>query len=196
MPGVDDIKAILFSGGWVMIPLFFLACLLYANVFTLLLYTFRTNLGGRNELAWSRWVAAPETGQGRVGEIIRYTQQQAKSVQQVRSRFDEVRVALLSVLDRRVRFLNTLVAVAPLLGLLGTVIGMLSTFYGIALEGGNETFEAVASGIKEALVTTQTGLMIALPALFGVLFIRRRKHAFEVNLARLESVTLTHLSFD
>jgi len=57
-----------------------------------------------------------------------------------------------------------LAAVAPLLGLLGTVTGMVGTFRVIGMEGtGNP--QALASGIEEALVTTQTGLLIAIPGL-------------------------------
>ena len=50
----------------------------------------------------------------------------------------------------------------------------------------------VAGGIHEALLTTQTGLMIALPGVFASLVIKRRKNTLEEAISRLESMTLIH----
>jgi biopolymer transport protein ExbB len=70
----------------------------------------------------------------------------------------------ISPLNRHMSAILILAAVAPLLGLLGTVTGMVDTFRVIGVEGtGNP--QALASGIEEALVTTQTGLLIAIPGL-------------------------------
>ncbi len=178
-----------------MIPLFLLAVLLYAQAFQLIFYLRRTRIGNRGEVHWWDWVRSPEKAEGRVGEIIRYTQEGAISTAQVRNRFDEVRLAIVALIDRRARFVGTLVAAAPLLGLLGTVLGMLQTFFGISTSGGGETAGVVAGGISEALVTTQTGLTIALPGLFLVMMINRQRQAIEARLARLESLTLSHLKF-
>lgn len=184
------------SGGWVMIPLFGLAVLLYAQAFQLVLYVRRTDLGRADEIRWWDWVRHPQHAEGRVGEIIRYSQSDVSSARQVRNRFDEIRLAFVSLIDRRTKFLGTLVAAAPLMGLLGTVLGMLQTFLGIATSGGAETAGVVAEGISEALVTTQTGLTIALPGLFIVMLIQRQKHGLEARLARLESLTLSTLKFE
>jgi biopolymer transport protein ExbB len=73
---------------------------------------------------------------------------------------------------------------------------MLQTFMGIATSGGTETAGVVASGISEALITTQTGLTIALPGLFVVMMIQRQKQGLEARLARLESLTLSYLKFE
>jgi biopolymer transport protein ExbB len=181
------------SGGVVMLPLFALAVVLYAQAFQLVMFLRRTDLGGGDEVKWWEWVRSPSDAEGRVAEIIRYTQADASSVRHIRSRFDEVRSALLELIDRRTRFVGTLVGGAPLLGLLGTVFGMLRTFFGISTSGGGETAGVVASGISEALVTTQTGLTIALPGLFMIMLIRQRRHRLEARLARLESLTLSHL---
>lgn len=71
------------------------------------------------------------------------------------------------IVVRLERFLNTLgsvALVAPLLGLLGTVIGMIKVFTVIRLEGvGNA--DALAGGISEALITTATGMAVAIPAI-------------------------------
>ena len=99
-------------------------------------------------------------------------------------------------IDRRLILLNTMVAAAPLMGLLGTVIGMLSTFKALATSGGTETVDKVANGISEALITTQTGLFVALPGIFLIMIIRTRKHAIEAALARIEAISLTKLDLD
>ena len=88
----------------------------------------------------------------------------------------------------RLGLIGTLVAAAPLLGLLGTVMGMLQTFFGISTSGGSETAGVVAAGISEALVTTQTGLTLALPGLFIVMMIQRQRHHLEAKLARLVTI--------
>jgi biopolymer transport protein ExbB len=59
-----------------------------------------------------------------------------------------------------------------------------------------ETAAVVASGISEALVTIQAGLIIALPGLFVLMLIQRRRHQLEAKLARLESITLSYMRFD
>ncbi|MFO7596767.1 MAG: MotA/TolQ/ExbB proton channel family protein [Desulfocurvibacter africanus] len=77
---------------------------------------------------------------------------------------------------RHVGAILMLAAVAPLLGLLGTVSGMIATFDVIA-ESGTGNARALASGISTALVTTQSGLVVAVPgmALGGVLLRRAAK---------------------
>ncbi len=193
---LEKIVNIWLSGGWVMIPLALLAVLIYSNGLQLLLFLRRGNIQLGSDSQWSAWVYEPKKATGRVGEIIRYTQQNVSEAKHVRNRFAEVRQSMLHSIERRLVFLNTLVAAAPLLGLLGTVIGMLGTFDAIAQGGGAETAAMVAAGISEALITTQTGLFIALPGIFLILIIRRRKHAVEAALARIESLMLTKLKFD
>jgi biopolymer transport protein ExbB len=193
---MDRIWQIWLSGGWVMIPLFLLAILLYTQAFQLVMFVRRNDISARKVAHWWEWVRHPERAEGRVAKIIRFTQEGVASADHVRNRFDQVRLAITSLIDRRSRFIGTLVATAPLLGLLGTVLGMLQTFFGISTSGGAETAGVVAAGISEALVTTQTGLTVALPGLFIVMVIRRRKHAFEAKLARLESLTLSALKVE
>jgi biopolymer transport protein ExbB len=190
---MDRIWQIWLSGGWVMIPLFLLALLLYTQAFQLVMFVRRNDISAKKESQWWEWVRHPERAEGRAAKIIRFTQSGVASADHVRNRFEEVRIAIVNLIDRRSRFIGTLVAAAPLMGLLGTVLGMLQTFFGISTSGGAETAGVVAAGISEALVTTQTGLTIALPGLFIVMVIRRRKHALEAKLARLESLTLSAL---
>lgn len=68
-------------------------------------------------------------------------------------------------LEKRLSLLNTLAKIAPLLGLLGTVIGMIQTFSVVATLSKGINMEALADGIWQALITTATGLIIAIPAI-------------------------------
>jgi len=75
-----------------------------------------------------------------------------------------------------------------LLGLLGTVTGMIRTFKAITLAGvGNPT--AMASGIAEALITTATGLIIAIPALVAYRMLRSRVDGHVIDMEK-ESLKL------
>lgn len=75
----------------------------------------------------------------------------------------------------------TLAAVSPLFGLLGTVTGMITTFDVISLFGTGNA-KAMAGGISEALITTQSGLMAAIPGLIMLVFLTRRATRLEGRL--------------
>ena len=76
----------------------------------------------------------------------------------------------------RLAAIGVLAAVAPLLGLLGTVLGMIQTFDVISIFGTSNA-KAMAGGISVALITTETGLLIAIPGLFisGALIRKARR---------------------
>lgn len=74
-------------------------------------------------------------------------------------------------------------ATAPLLGLLGTVTGMINAFEALAAWGSAHP-RALSSGISEALVSTQTGLLVAIPVLFAGQFLRRRAQTFQARVDR------------
>ncbi len=85
-------------------------------------------------------------------------------------------------LDERLAVIGVLAAVAPLLGLLGTVLGMIETFDVIAVFGTGNS-RALASGIGVALITTQTGLLVAIP---GLLMSNRLGRAAQQLKTRLD----------
>ncbi|NND65539.1 MAG: MotA/TolQ/ExbB proton channel family protein [Gammaproteobacteria bacterium] len=75
-------------------------------------------------------------------------------------------------LERYLNALGTIAAISPLLGLLGTVIGMVKVFAAITAHGvGNPA--VLAGGISEALITTAAGLTVAIPTLIGYRYLRR-----------------------
>jgi len=64
--------------------------------------------------------------------------------------------------------LSAMIAAAPLLGLLGTVSGLVRTFESLSSRGGQNSMEGLAGGISEVLVATESGLVVAIPALLIV----------------------------
>jgi biopolymer transport protein ExbB len=82
-----------------------------------------------------------------------------------------------------VSYLSIIAAIAPMVGLLGTVSGMVKAFNSIATQGMGKP-ELLADNISEALITTATGMSIAIPAMFFFFFFRNRygKIVAEVNL--------------
>ena len=67
-------------------------------------------------------------------------------------------------LERRLSMLGTIATISPLLGLLGTVVGMITAFTGLTESSGANP-DLLAAGISQALITTAFGLMIAVPGL-------------------------------
>jgi len=82
--------------------------------------------------------------------------------------------------------LAVLVAVAPLLGLLGTVLGMVGTFQAVGVRHA-DTAVMVADGIGQALVTTQIGLVAALPGTFALAYLQRLLRRLANDIDRCES---------
>ena len=70
----------------------------------------------------------------------------------------------LAWVQRRVPVLSVMITLSPLAGLLGTVSGLLTTFSGMASDSTTKPIDIISSGISEALVTTQAGLLMAIPA--------------------------------
>lgn len=86
-------------------------------------------------------------------------------------------------MERFITTLGTIAAISPLLGLLGTVVGMIKVFAAITAHGvGNPT--VLAGGISEALITTAAGLTVAIPALIGYRYLRSRIDSLVVQMEK------------
>ena len=96
------------------------------------------------------------------------------------------------LLEERLNILATVAGVAPLLGFLGTVTGMIKAFQQIENLGGNVNATVLAGGIWEAMITTAAGLMVGIPAIVGYnhLTSRIRAMAADMEKAGGELVTL------
>lgn len=143
-----------------MVPLIVLSVVLYSRCFGLY-FTMRT--------ARRRLVAASAEN---LGNLLRVRTLRA----QLNETFEQQRFVIL-----------TLIAAAPLMGLLGTVTGMISTFESLVERSGQRSFEGLADGISVALITTETGLAIAIPAVILLHFAQRHVQHGEQNLVRIES---------
>jgi len=179
------------TGGWVMGAMVILSLVIYATAAHLLMTAYHRGLTKATDTVLRTWVVDPAESPRSVRELVRYTQDEIHSVKDIEGRFREVEATRVSELDRRVAFLNVLVISAPLFGLLGTVLGMLLTFKAIGI-GGSSASEIIAKGISEALVATQTGMMVAIPGLIMASIAKRWRNEYVAFLARLESVTLRH----
>jgi len=96
-------------------------------------------------------------------------------------------------MERFLTALGTVAAIAPLLGLLGTVIGMIKVFAQLELEGAGNA-AALAGGISEALITTAAGLTVAIPALIFHRYFSRRVDEIVVDMEQdaLRLVEIVH----
>jgi biopolymer transport protein ExbB len=177
------------DGGLLMLPMAGLAILIYWTALDLFLRINRKQFLSFKPKELSDWVAQPEKASRRIREILEFTHFQIHSLQQLRDRFQEARAAYIPRIDRRIRFLAILVSISPLMGLLGTVMGMLTTFDGLTLYAGR-TLDLVAAGISEALITTQTGLMIAIPGMVLLYMVQKRRNHLHILLVHLESLSM------
>lgn len=84
----------------------------------------------------------------------------------------------ISKLLRKIDYLAFIGSTAPMLGLLGTVTGMIKSFNQIALTQGSTKAGQLAGGISEALITTCLGLIVAIPTMFFVTFFKNRIEEF------------------
>lgn len=109
--------------------------------------------------------------------------------------FDEVREVTeaegtrqASILNNRISYLNDISRVAPMIGLFGTVIGMISAFKGMAEDPG-VSHMTLAPGVAQALVTTATGLVVSIPC---VIFYSIFRGKVQKLIAELEAA-MTHI---
>lgn len=96
-------------------------------------------------------------------------------------------------LERFLNTLGTIAAITPLLGLLGTVIGMIDVFSAIMIHGTGDA-SRLAGGISQALITTASGLTVAIPAIFFHRFFMRRVDEVTLSLEQqaVHLVDLVH----
>ena len=76
-------------------------------------------------------------------------------------------------LEKNINMLGTIGAIAPLLGLLGTVLGIISSFLAIT-DGAMQDPALLAAGVSQALITTAAGMIVAIPALVAYRYFQRR----------------------
>lgn len=137
---------------------------------------------------WKAWVHRPNAGRGPIGRLIRFATG-ARTIDDTARLFDEMRSAEVKPFDRDFLIMRVCVAAAPLLGLLGTVVGMVATFDALNQgSGGDETQGLVSDGISVALITTETGLVIALAGLFFKYQLEQKHQRYKAFIAQMETL--------
>jgi len=200
------------SGGLVMWPILLLALIAFGITLERL---WNLNLVHTNAehlmvevdefIQQGQWQRADESCERNPGVVARVMEaildHKELTREQMEDRATEVILSCRPSLERFLSGLNIIAAVSPLLGLLGTVTGMIATFL-VITEHGTGDPRLMAGGISEALLTTQFGLMVAIPALMAHALLNRWvEHILgdiETNSLKLlnsiERLPLGHLS--
>jgi len=178
------------AGGWAMAGIAVIALVMFGLGMHvhLKLRAKGVRLKTMREQTWRRWIEHPRERRGPLGNLVHAAMHQT-SHEQLAAFFEELRTTDMAPFARDLRVMKICVTAAPLVGLLGTVTGMLATFGALASgSSGDKTMGQVAEGISEALITTETGLVIALPGLFFNYQLLRKHERYQAFLKYLETV--------
>ncbi len=180
------------AGGWIMLPLFI--CVIIASaIIAERFWSLQTKRISPPELItqiW-QWLRYNQVDDNRIqamrnnsplGQILAAGLVNRECSREItREGIEDVGRHVTVELERNLNTLGTIAAIAPLMGLLGTVIGMIKVFAVITTEGvGNP--ETLAGGISEALITTATGLVIAIPSLIFYRYFRGKISTLVVDM--------------
>jgi len=133
------------------------------------------------------WEQAQDRAQAQPGPVAAVLRVLLQAVSRDRDALEELALHQarheLQRLSQRLPLLNLIAGLAPLVGLLGTVVGMVKAFQQVAAAQGAVNPGMLASGIWEALLTTVAGLMVAIPAVIfhHALDQRVKRYAFEMD---------------
>jgi len=185
MNNLLDAVEYLQQGGWVMIPLAATSVLMWIMILERVMVFTRF---GRSEfdlatvLSIVRHENVGVPKQGLKGELLgRFMIARYGDPEVDRYVLRQQQEMLRGQLRQRLAMIAVLASVAPLLGLLGTVLGMIESFEVISIFGTGNA-RALAGGISMALVTTQAGLVIAVPGLFISGWLMRKARILENSL--------------
>lgn len=183
---------IIVAGGWLMVPIIICSVAVIAISVERYWTLNPTKIAPRTLLAqvWS-WIKNNQIDAAKLRELKQSSQlgkilaaglSNSKHGREVmKDSIQEAATQVVHDLERYVGSLGTIAAVAPLLGLLGTVFGMIEVFTAIMLEGSGNT-AVLAGGISKALITTAAGLCVAIPAMIFHRFFQRRIDSIVVTM--------------
>jgi len=185
----EQARTIWQSGGWGMYALAFKGLVMFGiGMFVLFRLIGGGALSSADE-AFRRWQRGKPAA-GPLGDVVEEAMKH-KSLGAMEHFFDALRNDEMTPYDRDLRVLRVSVSTAPLLGLLGTVTGMLVTFGALATGGGGDkTMGMIAGGISEALVTTETGLVLGLAGMMMQFVLARQQDGIARKFARVETLCL------
>ena len=190
LENIYRIEAYLSGGGVVMIPLMLVSIIMWALIINrawCLRQYDRKNISRKKAGAFVRNNEIPDAREYRgitalfVTEFLGRRSGKAALDKYI---LDETVISLAASLDKHLALIGILAGIAPLMGLLGTVTGMIKTFDIISVFGTGNA-RAMAGGISEALITTQTGLFVAIPGLYMQGFLARRAKKLKHRISSL-----------
>lgn len=169
-----NFNELIHEGGYVMAAIFALSACIYT-------LAFRTWMIGQTAAMPAKYVKDGLLTLNELPQSSRYWATFKKSIlsigmdQSARVHYlDTKKAKFRRALSSQLSLLTTLAAAAPLLGLLGTLVGMIDTFEALASSRSGDTSSMVAGGISKALITTNAGLIVAIPAII-VSYLAKRK---------------------
>lgn len=192
---------IVLNGGWMMIPLGALSVVTVMLIFTFLITLRRGAVVSGRYMQTADALLRKKDYLGLLAISNRHNEMVAHIMQRTmdfmtkhpKARFSELReiaqtegMRQASALNQRVAYLADIGTLAPMLGLLGTVIGIVQSFGVIAIDAAATRPTMLASGVGEALIVTAAGLLVGIPAMAAYAFFRGRVHAM---ISDLESAT-------
>jgi biopolymer transport protein ExbB len=182
--GVVYVWELVKAGGWMMLPIIFSSIVATAIVAERL-WTLRVSRVSPPHLlgqVW-RWIKEKKLNAAKLkelrassplGEVLAAGLANSKHGREIMKEcIEEAASRVIHELERYLNALGSIAAMAPLLGLLGTVFGMIEIFNGFMGDGMSNT-ASLASGIGKALITTAAGLIVAIPAVFFHRYLLRR----------------------
>lgn len=176
------------SGGWAMSAIAVIAMVMFSLGTHIWLGLHAKGFHSVPERIWRTWIKHPEKRRGPIGDLLDFVIG-AETLEDTALFCQQLRATEIAPFTRDLKVMKICVSAAPLVGLLGTVTGMLTTFGALSTgSGGEKTMSMIAGGISEALITTETGLVIALPGLFFQYLLTRKHDLYKAFLAHLETV--------
>lgn len=185
---------LLLSGGWIMWPIFAASAISVAIILERF-WTLRRRVVlppglGDEVRAWARQHKLDPAhlqalrGNSPLGELLAAgLEVRHRPREQVKERIEDVGRHVVHQLERFLNTLGSIASVAPLLGLLGTVIGMIHMFLAI-LDHGIGDVTQLAGGIGQALICTAAGMVVAIPALLFHRYFRGRVTEFVIEMEK------------
>jgi biopolymer transport protein ExbB len=182
------LQAYLVAGGVVMLPLLVISIIMWILIINRMFFFRRLNRKNMSRERAGRYIQEgqipdPQDYKGAIAMLVTEFQARRTGNNHIdRQILDETVMSVVSKLDDNLTIIGALAKVSPLLGLLGTVTGMIATFDIISVFGAGNA-RAMAGGISEALISTQTGLIIAIPGLYAHNFLTRRAENLKRRVA-------------
>ena len=182
------LQAYLVAGGVIMLPLLAISFVMWILIVNRLFFFRRLTIKNMTRERAAQYIQEnqipdPKDYKGAIAMLVTEFQARRTGLVNIdRNILDETVMSVVSKLDDNLTVIGVLAKICPLLGLLGTVTGMIATFDIISVFGAGNA-RAMAGGISEALITTQTGLIVAIPGLYAHNFLTRRAENLKRRVA-------------